>query len=610
MTADAYERVTAAIERVTGHRPWQGGDWRCPAHDDSTASLSVSRGDGRVLLHCHAGCSKDDVLAKLGLRVAELFDEQHPNDRPAISDVYGYRDETGALLYEVVRMCPKDFRARRPDGRGGHVWNLKDVRRVLYRLPELLEARNAGATTVYVVEGEKDVEAVRRAGGLATCNSGGAGKWRAEYAAHLAGFAQVVIVADRDEPGRAHAAQVVATIHDVVEIVVVEALEGKDAADHLAAGHSLEELQPIDPAELDILRNDRTPPPRERDARYGISADPATEPDETSVGAQLRAQTIESRLLRPSDVDQLEDPGWLIQRYIPAGGLATVFGRPGSYKTFLALDWACSVASGAWWNRNPVAQGAVLYVMAEGVGGLRRRKQAWETHHRVQLDQFPLYWYPQPINLLDDEWSEGLATVAGRHHCRLVIIDTVARAMPGGDENASRDMGKLIAAADLTRTTTGGAVILVHHTPLDGSRLRGHSSLEGAVDTNIAVETDGTTIKITVDKQKDAEPPDPLYLHPEQAVDSIVLAPGSAPAGHLPPAVLEMLRALADLDIGGMGTTNSAWVDCQKGVAPRTAQRHIKRLLETGHCHMVTGQPGERGARYGLTDQGKEALNQ
>ena len=335
-----------------------------------------------------------------------------------------------------------------------------------------------------------------------------------------------------------------------------------------------------------------------------------TEPgdEETAIGAKLRAEAIRARLLRPVDVDQLEDPGWLIERYITAGGLATIFGRPGSYKTFLALDWACSVATGTWWNRRPVAQGPVLYVMAEGVGGLRRRKQAWETHHRVHLDEFPLYWYPQTVNLLDDEWAEGLAQVAGDLGCRLVVIDTVARAMPGGDENTSRDMGKLIAAADLTRTTTGGAVILVHHTPLDGGRLRGHSSLEGAVDTNIGVDSDGTTVKVTVDKQKDAEPPDPLHLHPEPAGESIVLAPGSAPGDGLPPAPLEMLAALADIDLGA-GVTNSQWISAKTGVALRTGQRHIKRLLEAGYCHMVSGQPGDRGARYGISDQGKEALN-
>lgn len=332
------------------------------------------------------------------------------------------------------------------------------------------------------------------------------------------------------------------------------------------------------------------------------------DPDVPVVGGELRARAIRSRLLDPNAVDGLEEPGWLIENYITAGGLATIFGRPGSFKTFAALDWACSVASGTWWNGHAVTQGPVLYVMAEGAGGLRRRKQAWEKANRVMLSEFPITWYPQPVNLLDPEWSEGLAIVAAERHVILTVIDTVARSMPGGDENTSRDMGTLISAADKIRNSTGGAVILVHHTPLDGGRLRGHSSLEGAVDTNIGVDSDGTTIKITVDKQKDSEPPEPLLLHPEPYGESIVLRPGAGRTEELPPAVLAVLAALHDLDLGE-GITNSQWIGDIEGMSPRHAQRHVKRLLEAGYCQTLTGQPGQRGARYTITDQGRRVLD-
>lgn len=340
----------------------------------------------------------------------------------------------------------------------------------------------------------------------------------------------------------------------------------------------------------------------------GLDFPPLSAEEGNAVGV-LRAAAIRARLLTPRQVDRLEEPGWLVDHYIPAGALAAIFGRPGSYKTFLALDWALHIACGSWWNRHPVTRGPVLYVMAEGVGGLRRRKRAWEVAHRTTLDDQPICWYPQPLNLLDVEWADGLALVAAEQRPALVVVDTVARSMPGGDENTGRDMGRLIEAADQVRHRSGAAVLLVHHTPLDGGRLRGHSSLEGALDTNIGVESDGTTVKVTVDKQKDAEPAEPLLLHPEPFGESIVLRPGSGQTDELPPAALEMLAALADLDLG-MGCTNSAWTQCQTGVAPRTAQRHIKRLLEAGHCHMVTGAPGQRGARYGITDQGRRAANQ
>lgn len=334
------------------------------------------------------------------------------------------------------------------------------------------------------------------------------------------------------------------------------------------------------------------------------------EPDVDSlVGGQLRAEFIRHRLLCPQEVDGLRDPGWLIEDYVPAGGLSTVYGRPGSYKTFLALDWSCHVATGSWWDKRRVAAGPVIYVMAEGVGGLPKRKQAWEKAHNTYLAEFPIRWYPQPVNLLDPEWSEGLAIVAAEHQTALVVIDTTARAMPGGDENASKDMGRLIASADRIRAATGGAVMLVHHTPLDGGRLRGHSSLEGAVDTNIGVEFDGTTVKLTVDKQKDAEPPAPMLLHPEHAGESIVLRPGAGAPGDIPPQVLAVLGALDDADLGE-GITSTTWEKSLPTSLPtRTFHRTIKNLFEQHYCHMVQGERGSKGARYGITDQGREVLH-
>ena len=119
---------------------------------------------------------------------------------------------------------------------------------MLYRLPAVLAAVSAGEG-VYVVEGEKDVEALEHAGAIATCNPGGAGKWQPEYSVALRG-ARVVVVADRDEPGRRHAAEVAEMLSGVaVSVEVVEAAAGKDAADHLAAGKSLADFEAIEERE-------------------------------------------------------------------------------------------------------------------------------------------------------------------------------------------------------------------------------------------------------------------------------------------------------------------------------------------------------------------------
>jgi hypothetical protein len=216
---------------------------RCPAHEDRSPSLSVSTGDrDQVLLHCFAGCSTDAITSALGLESTDLWPERTREERSRIVAKYDYLDETGGLLFQVVRLDPKSFRQRRPDGRGGWTWKVGNTRRVLYRLPEVL-AR--GDAPVFIVEGEKDADALADAGCCATTSPGGAKSWSkvADHARQVLADADVIVVADRDEPGYAHAREVAASLLDVARsVIVVEAKTGKDAADHLGAGHAVEDL--------------------------------------------------------------------------------------------------------------------------------------------------------------------------------------------------------------------------------------------------------------------------------------------------------------------------------------------------------------------------------
>src|ERR1035437_1092533 len=227
----------------THHPSGAGYDAQCPAHDDSQPSLHIVDGDkGGVVLTCYAGCVLDDILGELGLTRDAVRPPRRDSEDDTI-DAYRYTDEKGELLYEVVRRPGKKFLQRRPDlsTESGWTWKLGDVRRPLYRLPKVIEAIEGGET-VFIVEGEKDVHAIERAGYTATCNSGGAGKWLPEHTASL-GAAQVTIVADRDDIGRSHARAVAKALEGVADSVRrVEAAQGKDAFDHLAAGLSVDEF--------------------------------------------------------------------------------------------------------------------------------------------------------------------------------------------------------------------------------------------------------------------------------------------------------------------------------------------------------------------------------
>jgi hypothetical protein len=181
------------------------------------------------------------VCRAIDMKPKDLFmpeTRQNTRSESRIAAMYDYQDESGALLFQVVRSEPKGFRQRHPDERGEWVWNMKGVRRVLYRLPELLAADPS--VWVFIAEGEKDVVNLVGVGLVATCNSGGAGKWQDEYTEALRGR-RVAIIPDRDEPGWNHAENVAARLQGKAASVKVLDLgsdgvfQGKDASDWIEA---------------------------------------------------------------------------------------------------------------------------------------------------------------------------------------------------------------------------------------------------------------------------------------------------------------------------------------------------------------------------------------
>ncbi len=244
--------IQAVLSRLAGVRASNGGyEARCPAHDDRHASLSVARGDdGRVLLHCHAGCAPVAVCQALGLRMGDLFPPSNNGDGLGrILATYDYRNAAGELLFQVVRFEGKEFRQRRPDGNGGWLWKLGRTPRVLYRLPELMAAPRD--VRVWVVEGEKDADRLASVGLLATTNPGGAGKWSKLADDSALHGRLVVIIPDKDAAGRAHATDVAMRLQNrAAEIRIVELPgPGKDAAVHscgwevMACSHRCPQLE-------------------------------------------------------------------------------------------------------------------------------------------------------------------------------------------------------------------------------------------------------------------------------------------------------------------------------------------------------------------------------
>jgi hypothetical protein len=238
----------AILERLSGVLR-TGSGWLafCPAHNDQNKrSLSVGvADDGKTLLKCHAaGCTAEKITAAVGMSLADLAGTNgHHRRRRVEVAAYDYRDERGFLLSQNVRFEPKDFLQRRPDGHGGWMWNMDGVRRVPYRLPELVEQQR-----VFIAEGEKDCNVLWALGFAATTNAAGAGKWRDEHTAALvaAAIPEVVVLPDNDAAGEKHAHAVAEHCHAAglrVKILRLSGLPPKgDVSDWFAAGHTREEL--------------------------------------------------------------------------------------------------------------------------------------------------------------------------------------------------------------------------------------------------------------------------------------------------------------------------------------------------------------------------------
>jgi putative DNA primase/helicase len=382
----------------------------CPLHDDRNRSLSISEGkDGHILVNCFAGCPTHDVLAVVRLRMSNLM----PNS-PMIVATYDYKDADGNLLYQSLRMEPKSFRCRRPDGQGGWVWKnvFLGVKRVPYRLPELLAADSS--QLVFIVEGEKDADRLASLGLAATTNVDGAGKWRDEYNQPFKGR-HVVILPDNDEPGREHAetvATALLTVAATVKILDLTGLPDKgDVSDWLDAGENKAKL----------LALAKRAPPYEPTAKQVVGD-----------------KELAALKLMPLSAVQSEEFEWLWDKRIPLRGPTAFAGEGGVGKTLLVIDIASRISTGTPFpDGAPCEEGVVLFFSEEDDAAtvLKPRFEA----HNADCDKIIIQGAEAEkwLNLGDNE-EKGLALLekvvasyGGR--VRTIVFDPITAYMKGKD---------------------------------------------------------------------------------------------------------------------------------------------------------------------------------
>lgn len=390
---------------------------------------------------------------------------------------YRYTDADGTPLYEVIRyqfMLPdgsfeidaktgnpkKTFRQRRPDGRGGYIWNLDGIGHTIYRHREVEQATERRDLILFP-EGEKDVETLEGLGFVATTNSGGAGHWSEKHAEMLRG-ADVVLLPDNDDAGRAGAQKKADSLKAYAKSVRIldlarywDAPPKSDVSDWVAAGGTAEALAGI------LAGTTRPRPPK---STFG-------------------AQTSGTIAKKPVVYD------WLVKHLIERNGIMILAGESMAGKSFMIMDMGMKIARGMDYVGHKVRQGTVIHMAVEDGKGTELRFKGCLKSQGISPDADVPYVVMDPFadggtgfTLMDDDVvdrfiAECLEWKAYYGSLEMIIIDTLSMATEGMDENSSGEASKVLGRINRIRERTGATVAVVHHMNAGGTKVRGSTAI-------------------------------------------------------------------------------------------------------------------------------------
>lgn len=461
------------IEAKTGARPKKGNGGyiaRCPAHDDRNPSLSISEGNGgKVLLHCFAGCTIDEICKACDLNVSDLFSKQ---SEKACRIEYPYKDAQGNILFKKVRLEPgangknKSFFWERLDEKGKIAKNLKGCEKVLYRLHELLNGISANKI-IFLVEGEKDADSLISRELIGT-TSGESLFWSKSFTEILRD-ADLVILYDMDKTGMQRRDLLCKELYGKVKRLRVVDLpglkyqdsHGADLSDWLAQGHTVDDL-------LKIVKNTPNFLPKNEKAIRVIS-----------LNDFLHMQFPErENILSP---------------FLPEQGLCMIYAKRGIGKTHIALGIAYAVAIGGsflkWFALKPRK---VLYIDGEMPASvMQERLKKLSLMYDTPLPDSEYFHLITPD--LQDDSLPDLSTKAGQAlveeamgDSELLILDNISSLFRSIEENDA-DSWQEIQEWLLRLRRKGKSVLLVHHAGKSGSQ-RGSSKKEDILDVVIVLK--------------------------------------------------------------------------------------------------------------------------
>jgi hypothetical protein len=452
----------------------------CPFHEEKNPSFNFNNETG--MYFCH-GCGKKGNAFHFYAKTHSLDDEK---DFPKIltgiaSDfgivweeskrrmvkAYDYLDVNGSPLYQVCRFEPKGFSQRRPDGKGGWIWDLKDVETVLYNLLALRDAEE-----VLIVEGEKDVDNLKVLGFTATTSPMGAGKWREGYNEALKGKS-LILIPDNDQQGREHMLNVARSINGVSKSLKWLDLPGLpskgDVSDWIASFP-----EPQDAAERLAIMID--------------GAEPYTPP---------KKMVLEDIIMPAFEFHSLEIPkrSAYLFPWLKEDSIGLCAGERGRGKTFFAWGIADAISKGQpfgpW-----TCEGAVPTLILDG------EMPTTDLQERIQILALtserpcPLYIYSDALanqhgipraHLGNEGWREKTKSILLTRHIKFWIVDNIASLASGLDENLKKEWDPINAWL-LELRFQGIATLLLHHTGKAGQQ-RGTSAREDNLDYSIVLKS-------------------------------------------------------------------------------------------------------------------------
>lgn len=298
------------------------------------------------------------------------------------------------------------------------------------------------------------------------------------------------------------------------------------------------------------------------------------------------ANDVEPPLLDDAAVLTLPDIEYLAPG-VPARSLVALIGDSGIGKTFVVIDFALSVVTRKAWNGLPIeTSGPAVLVAAEGAPA--PRIGGWKIAHGFPVDEaVGLHTWSGAVNLLEPAAVSAFIAAVKPLKPALVILDTLARCMVGGDENSARDMGLAVAAMDRIRVQLGATVLVIHHTNKAGTSERGSGALRGACDTVLHLQHADDLLQLTCSKQKDSEPFTPINLaltpaHPGSKTCIVRLASEVIADDTLSDAQGKALHALTEL-FGDAGAKSTEWEEAIPSMHRATFYRARKVLVDRGY---------------------------